>query len=179
MKIPSFAAAVAALALLSAAMPAAAKKQPELTPLQLQQMQARDLEASHDTAFAAVMTVLQDSGYRIGNADKDTGLITGSASTSSKLTWAPFVGFGRGKKTPVVSAYIEQRGPKMSRVRLNFVMGRASSNQFGNNADEEPILDPKVYQDAFEKIEQAVFIRQAMDAPSATSDPVSTPVVTP
>ena len=54
----------------------------------------------------------------------------------------------------------------MSRVRLNFVMGKVRNNSsFGGITDETPITDPVVYQDAFEKINQAVFVRMAMDAP--------------
>ena len=72
------------------------------------------------------MTILQDSGYRIQAADKDTGLITATASTKAKMTWVPFVGFGKSKKTPVVSAYIEDRGAG-SRIRLSFVMAKTKS----------------------------------------------------
>lgn len=156
----------AASALLSVAFvlasPAAlAKKQPELSPLAIQQMQTRDFEFDKSIVFSSVMTVLQDSGYRIGSADKETGLITGTASTSGKTTWMPFVGFGRSKKTPVVSAFIEEIGPKFTKVRLNFVMTKASSNGFGSNQDEEPILDQSVYQQAFEKVDQAIFVRSA------------------
>lgn len=157
-----FFAATTALAVLACPSMALAKKKPEMSTLELQQIQSKDFEASKSIVFSSVMTVLQDSGYRIGSADKDTGLITGTASTSSKLTWAPFVGFGRGKKTPVVSAYIEEIGSNYSKVRLNFVMGKITSNQFGSNGDEEPIYEPAVYKDAFEKIAQAVFIRQAL-----------------
>ena len=148
-------------------------KKPELSSLQLQQMQSRDVEASKPIAFSAVMTVLQDAGYRIGGADKDTGLITGTASTNSKVTWAPFIGFGRGKKTPVVSAYIEELSPSITRVRFNFVMTNFTSNQYGSDAGEEPIIDPVVYQTAFEKVEQAIFVRKAMapPPPSAASAP--------
>lgn len=67
-----------------------AKKKEVMSALQLQQLQSRDIEASKEQVFGAVMSVLQDSGYRIQAADKDTGLITGIASTSSKLTWKPF-----------------------------------------------------------------------------------------
>lgn len=158
-----FIAAAAAVALVGVS--GAEAKKREVTGLELQQMQARDLEASKSVVFSAVMSVLQDSGYRIGAADKDTGLITAVASTKSKMTWMPFVGFGRSKKTPVVSAYIEERSPRITSVRLNFVMGRASSNSWGSNADEEPITDPAVYTDAFERIQKAVFIRLAADAP--------------
>lgn len=166
---------IMALAAATAPVVAQAKK-PKMSPLEIQQMQSRDLEASKNIAFSAVMSVLQDEGYRVGSADKDTGLITAIASTSSKLTWMPFVGFGKSKKTPVVSAFIEEVGANITKVRLNFVMGKASSNQYGSNADEEPILDPLTYQDAFEKIQKAVFIKQAVaTAPAAVEAAVITP----
>jgi hypothetical protein len=147
-------------------------KKPQLSGLALQQIQSRDFEASKSVTFPAVMSVLQDDGYRIGSADRDTGLITGSASTKTKMTWLPFIGFGSSKKTPVVSAYIEDRGPNISRVRLSFVMGKISNNNsFGGVTDEEPILDTTVYQQAFERINQAVFLRLAMDAPVKPAEP--------
>lgn len=167
----------AAVLSLLIANPALAKKEPQLTGLELQQIQARDFEASKKDAFAAVMTVLQDSGYRIGNASYETGLVTAMASTKTKMTWLPFVGFGSSKKTPVVSAYIEDKSPTLSRIRLNFVMGKLKANaSFGGITDEEPINDPKTYQDAFEKISQAIFVRQAMSAPAAPL-PVPPPAV--
>lgn len=97
--------------LLTATTPAIAKKAPEMTGLQLQQIQSRDVEAPKEVAFSAVMSVLQDAGYRIGSADKDTGLITGTASTSSKMTYNLIWGFGKSKKTPIVSAYISLAAP--------------------------------------------------------------------
>ncbi len=159
-----------AAALLSSG--AFAEKKPKMSGLELQQMQSRDFEAPQKVAFAAVMSVLQDDGYSIGSADRETGLITGTASTKSKMTWLPFVGFGRSKKTPVVSAYIEERGAANSRIRLNFVMGKVSSSGGSVGlSDEEPILDPAVYQSAFEKIDKAVFLRLSIDAQNkATSD---------
>jgi hypothetical protein len=159
---------------------ATAKDKAKATGLELQQIQSRDFEVPKGTSFSAVMTVLQDEGYRIGNADKDTGLITGVASTESKMTWMPFVGFGRKKKTPVVSAYIEDRGAKLSRIRLNFVMGRYKASQYGADSDEKPISDPAVYQQAFEKIQKEIFVRLAMDAPpqapAAAAEPAPVPI---
>jgi hypothetical protein len=163
-----------AISFSAAAFPAEAKKKPQLSGLELQQLQSKDFDAPKAVTFPAVMSVLQDSGYRIGSADRDTGLITATASTKTKMTWLPFIGFGTSKKTPVVSAFIEDRGLGMSRVRLNFVMGKiTNNNQLGGLSDEEPILDPVVYRDAFEKVSQAVFVRQTLDAqtqpaPSAT-----------
>ncbi|MBB5687209.1 hypothetical protein [Sphingobium boeckii] len=140
-----------------------AKKEPKISGLELQQMQSKDIEGSKEIVFGAVMSVFQDAGYRIQAADKDTGLITGLGSTSGKVTYNLFMGFGKSKKTPIVSAYIEQIGPGITRVRINFVMGKLKSTIYGAGAqDEEPILDPIVYQEAFEKIDQAVFLRASM-----------------
>lgn len=154
--------------------PALAKKAPQISGLALQQMQARDYEVAKSVSFPAVMTVLQDSGYRIQSADRDTGLITATASTKSKTTWAPFVGFGKSKKTPVVSAFIEDRGVG-SRVRMNFILAKSKKGAYGMGwDDEEPILDQLVYRDAFERVEKEIFTRQALAAPSVGSSPVTT-----
>jgi len=142
------------------------KSQPQLSSLALQQIQSRDYEAGKDVSFPAVMTVLQDSGYRIAEADKDTGLITGTASTKSVTTYNIFWGLGKKKRTPVVSAFIEDRG-KGSRVRLNFVLTTSKNRIYGvGSADEEPINDPAIYRDAFEKIEKEIFVRLALAAPA-------------
>ena len=157
--------------------PAIAKKPPAVSPLALQQMQARDYDVSKAITFPSVMTVLQDSGYRIESADKDTGLITGTASTTSKTTYNLFWGLGKKKRTPVVSAFVEDRG-NGSRIRLNFVLATTKSRFYGvNSADEEPIADPAIYRDAFERIEKEIFVRQAMNAPTPTPQ-VTPPVAT-
>ena len=149
--------------------PALAKKAPPPTGLALQQLQSRDIEGSKEQVFGAVMSVLQDSGYRIQAADKDTGLITGIASTTAKMTYSLFTGFGKSKKSPIVSAFIEPRGPLATRVRLSFVMGKVKASLYGSQPqDEEPIYEPEVYQKAFEQINQTLFIRKNMDSPAAT-----------
>ena len=156
-----------AISLLAGPSVALAKKAPVPTGLELQQIQAKDIEGTKVAVFGAVMSVLQDSGYRIQAADKETGLITGIASTKGKMTYTLFVGFGKSKKTPIVSAFIEEKTPTITRVRLNFVMAKVKSSIYGAGAqDEEPIYDAEVYRDAFEKINQAVFIRSSVDTPS-------------
>lgn len=134
--------------------------QPKLSGLELQQIQAKDLETTPDIAFPAVMTVLQDSGYRIDSADKATGLITAVGSAEQKVTYNIWWGLGSKKKVPIVSAFIEARGPQYTRVRLSFVMSEAKSRK--SYSDEKPVTDPAVYRDAFERIEKEVFVRSAM-----------------
>lgn len=154
-----------------AAYPAQAKKKPEISGLALQQIQSRDYDAGKEVSFPSVMTVLQDAGYRIQEADKDTGLVVGVASTKSATTYNILWGFGKKKKTPVVSAFVEDRG-RGSRVRLNFVLTTTKSRVYGvGSSDEEPILDPAIYRDAFEKIEKEIFVRQALNAPAPRPAP--------
>lgn len=158
-RVAFLAAAGAALA----PIPAVAKDKNALTGLALQQIQARDFETTAEVLFPSVVSVLQDAGYRISEADKASGFVSGVGSAEQKLTFNWFWGFGKKKTVPVVSAFIEQRGPNISRLRLNFVMSKSKSRE--NMSDETPISDPAVYKDAFEKIEKEVFVRQAMNAP--------------
>jgi hypothetical protein len=171
--VKKFAFAIALAASWSA--PAAAERQPQLSGLELQQIQARDMETTIDVAFPAVMTVLQDAGYRIQSADKATGLIVAEGSSKKVTTYNLWFGIGSKKRVPTVSAFIESRGPQYTRVRLSFVMSlRKSRNAF---SDEEPITDPSVYRQAFEQIEKEIFTRNAMNA--AAPVPAATPTGAP
>lgn len=151
-----------------------------LSGLELQQIQSHDIEAEKTIVFSSVMSVLQDAGYRIQAADLETGLITGLGSSQSKLTYNLFWGFGKSKKTPFVSAYIEKLGPSITRVRFNFVMAKTKSTLYSSRPeDEEPITETAVYRDAFEKVDQAVFLRQSMNSTSPDPAPVPAASVVP
>lgn len=157
-----FATSVVMAISLTLSVSAVAAKDKKPSGLALQQIQSRDFDANYDSVFPSVVTVLQDAGYRIQSADKNSGLITGVASTKSKLSYG-LTGWGKKKKTPVVSAFVEARGTSAARVRLSFVMAKTKSSLYGmNSADEDPILDAAIYQDAFEKISQALFVRTSM-----------------
>ena len=61
-----------------------------------------------------------------------------------------------------VTASVEEFGTKSTRVRLNFVAKKFRSGLRGQQAsDEVAIQDSKPYENAFEKIGEAIFIRQA------------------
>jgi hypothetical protein len=158
---------LAGLVAVSFATPTLAKDKQELAPMQLQSMQTKEFETTKDQAFGAVMTVLQDAGYRIQSGDIQSGLITGVGSTTGKLSYSMWSGFGKKKLTPIVSAFIEQMGP-VSKIRLNFVMAKVKSTVYGSQPqDEEPIIESAIYQDAFEKISQVLFVRQSLMSASA------------
>jgi hypothetical protein len=67
---------------------------------------------------------------------------------------------GSEQKT-VVTVAVEAVGSKKSRVRLNFVDKTRGGGVFGSGENDTPILDPVIYQNAFDKISETVFINTA------------------
>jgi hypothetical protein len=56
-------------------------------------------------------------------------------------------------------------------------MAKIKSSLYGSQPqDEEPIIEAEVYQDAFNKIDQALFIRASMNQPAPALGP--TPAAT-
>jgi len=128
---------------------------PPQTALQIQSIQQRDFEAPKDLTFAATLTVLQDLGYIVGGADTQTGFITAQGAAQK----ASF----RTDSQSKVTAFVESTGEERSRVRLNFLVANEKQSMYTGrvrNADES-ILDPAIYEHAFDKIGEAVFVRMA------------------
>ena len=129
------------------------------TPLEIQSMQTRDFEVDRNTAFRAVLSVFQDVGYIVESADNETGFITGSSPTDSKTN----IWFGtKDSKTTRATAFVEELRPNLSRVRLTFVNAYSSSSSYGQYSEKDTvILEPEAYASAFERIENAIFVRTA------------------
>ncbi len=176
------------------ASPADAKKPPVLTPMELQALQSREFQTGKDQVFPSVMSVFQDLGYQIGNADVTTGFITAGSANKNKTGFFEAMAGMRSSGASRVTAFIETMPSGLTRVRLNFMNTKNSSSVYGSSsAKDTPILEPKTYQIAFEHIEEALFERGALTktpvaattaAPSVTpaAAPVATaapPVVTP
>jgi hypothetical protein len=137
----------------------ATKKAPEMTPLQIQALQTRDFEEGKGIVFPSVISVFQDLGYTIKNADKDTGLIMAESVAKSDSTSRLF-GVSSVSQTSA-TAFIEEIG-RITKVRLNFVTVNNKSYGYGQTDREDTaILDGETYRNAFERIENAVFVRKA------------------
>lgn len=134
------------------------------TSLEIQAIQARNFDADRTTTFRSVLSVLQDLGYIVGSASLETGFITAESATQADTGGAAFVNalFGvRGEGKTAVTASVEEFG-KSTRVRLNFLSKRTTSGSYGYRAnDETPIENPDIYNNAFDKIGEAIFIRNA------------------
>jgi hypothetical protein len=138
----------------------ASAKRPEMTSLQIQAIQLKEYDSTKEIVFPSVISVFQDIGYIISNADLETGIITAESAAENNPAMAVFLGVSVVKQTKV-TAFVEQIG-STTRVRLNFVEIEKSSSGYGQNDRKDmPILDTKIYQNAFNKIGDAIFIRSS------------------
>lgn len=125
--------------------------------LELQAIQAKEFETNKKTAFASTLSVFQDLGYVVGNANLDTGLI--NAKSPTQQSFVPFV--GQVMKDVKATAFVEELVPGRTKIRLNFVNSTQSSSGYGMRGErDQPIEDPQMYQDVFVKVQQAIFIRK-------------------
>jgi hypothetical protein len=156
----------------------------QLTPLEIQAMQSREYETAKDITFPSVVSVFQDLGYTINGADLNTGFVNAASAAQQQgpsMAEALFVGRLANTYTNQTraTAFIESTPSGGSRVRLNFVVGTQASSGYGQqSANDTPILDASVYQNAFEKLETAIFMRSASAAPApvASTAEASQPV---
>ncbi len=155
--------ALISLAALLAGCVATPSKAPK-SSLEIQAIQARMFETDKSTTFKSVLSVLQDLGYVVQTASLETGIITAQSPTkqdgSGGAIFAQLFGNVRSEGRTFVTASLEDFSAKQTRVRLNFVDRRFRSGAYGQQAtDEEPVYDAKIYENAFEKISEAIFIR--------------------
>ena len=133
---------------------------PTMTPLEIQSLQTREYENEKPIVFTSVISVFQDLGYTVRSADKDTGFITAESAATSDAASKFWLGISNVSQTSA-TAFVERIGNTTS-VRLNFVTSSEKSSAYGQTDREDtPVLDAKIYQNAFERIENAIFVRSA------------------
>tara|TARA_Y100000389_G_C17100745_1_gene335807 strand:- start:32 stop:508 length:477 start_codon:yes stop_codon:yes gene_type:complete len=131
-----------------------------LTPLEIQSMQSRSYDHPKDVVFPSVMSVFQDLGYSINSADMATGLITAESTAASNKALKFWLGITKVSQTKA-NAFIEEISGQ-TKVRINFVITNKKSFGYGQtDREDNQILTSEPYQNAFEKIENAVFIRSS------------------
>lgn len=129
-----------------------------LTPLEIQSMQTRTYDNKKEVVFPSVMSVLQDLGYSIKVADINTGLITAESTAKSNAAMKFWLGIAEVSQTNADSFIEEING--RTKVRINFINVVKQSSAYGqDDRTDQQILDPVPYQSAFDKIENAIFIR--------------------
>ena len=134
---------------------------PEPTPLELQTLQSREYEQDKQVVFSSVMSVFQDMGYTPTSADLETGFISAESAAQGGFNILDLLVDDTTVVQTRATAYIERIG-EGTRVRLSFVEVRSTSSVAGQTDRRDvQVLDPMVYQNAFERIEQAIFVRSA------------------
>ena len=142
---------------------------PDPAPLQIQAFQTKEFAADKRLVFGAAVSVFQDLGYIVQSADLDTGFITAASPAGNRIRFWEIVGGLTVSGQTKATAFIEQVRADVVSVRLNFVNATRISTKEGQTTDEDnPILDPKAYEVAFDKIENAIFVRSA----GSTTSPV-------
>lgn len=154
-------AVVAAIGILAIGGCAVQPQAPQKTSLEIQSIQSKSFETDKKVAFNSVVSVLQDLGYIIGSASLDTGFITAEGAVQNQTGFWDAMGGVRREHKTAVTASVEEMKENSTRVRLNFVLRQKRSAQYGQQAnDDQPIQDAKIYQNAFDKIDEAIFIRK-------------------
>lgn len=159
--------------------PVSAQRQPKLTPIEVQALQSREYETTKTILFASVISVLQDLGYTIESAETEAGFIRGNSPTSDRVNfWEAMAGVTSARNTKV-TAFVEPMMGNRARVRLNFVNTKEMSGRYGQgNRRDTPVLDPKTYQVAWEKIDEAIFVRSATAEQAPAAAPAAPTVPT-
>ncbi|UVO52115.1 hypothetical protein M0208_16945 [Sphingomonas sp. SUN019] len=151
-----------------------AKKKPQLTPMELQALQSHEYETSKEVLFASVVSVFQDLGYQLENADMPSGFITASSATQNKTNFLEAFAGQRSSGNTRATAFVEAMPNKMARVRLNFLNSKSSSSAYGQQSkNDKPILDPLTYKVAWDKIDEAIFVRNATNASAQPGTPAT------
>jgi hypothetical protein len=130
---------------------------PTKTSLELQAIQSREFETPKRIAFASAISVFQDFGYQITSSDLDTGYIAAKSPTQHD-GWYGI----RTMKDTKATAFVEELRPGVTKVRLSFVntLERSGTGVYAAKVVQDtPIEDPAVYNNAFVKIQEAIFIR--------------------
>ena len=133
---------------------------PALTPAEIQSIQSRQYDEKKEVVFASVVSVFQDLGYQIAAADLATGIITSQSAAANDAAYAFWTGVAKNTQTNA-TAFVETIGSTTS-VRLNFVTSSNESFGYGQQRKNEvPVTDSQIYQNACEKVENAIFMRSS------------------
>ncbi|MBN1829836.1 MAG: hypothetical protein JW884_11940 [Deltaproteobacteria bacterium] len=138
--------------------------------LQYRQMQTRRFETNDESKIlASSAALLQDLGFNIDESETDLGIIVGSKDRSAVET-AQVVGavifavlFGvpmpTDKNQKMRACVVTNPvGEERSHIAVRVTFQRMVWNTQGQCTKRECLRDPKMYQEFFEKLSQAIFL---------------------
>ncbi len=143
---------------------AAVPKQPEMTQLQIRQMQTREYDAPRKIVMEAALAFLQDEGYIIKNADSDLGIIHATRDVELGARWSKF--FAKAfnddatwetNSVHEMSVNVRKFG-ETSKVRI-ISQVKVYDNK-GAVSRVRQINEENFYRDIFSKIDKGVFLQK-------------------
>ncbi len=143
-------------------------KKPELTQLQIRQMQTRQIPAGDvKKVLTVALAVLQDDGFSVQNANTELGLLSASKQLHEEDVDEASTAFAKGfmgsmggvsrhtftsiEATVTVAAFGEE-----TRVRMSARLAQSG----GGNIRYEAVTEPEYYQAFFTKLEKGLFIER-------------------
>ncbi|MCB2054878.1 MAG: hypothetical protein KDE35_11635 [Geminicoccaceae bacterium] len=144
------------------------KKKPELTQLQIREMQTREYETDDTKQIQRVaLAVLQDDGFVVANANTELGLLSASKNLHEKQVddastafFKGFLGFwsiSTEEWSNIETTLTVNPFGSRTRVRLSARLTAAGSD---GSSNYEAITEPEFYQDFFTKLEKGLFIER-------------------
>jgi hypothetical protein len=139
---------------------------PELTQLEVRQLQTREYKSTPTIVMKAVIAALQDEGFIISSSNPELGLVTAAmekyevdTATKSRAEFWQGAGSGTYQTTKrwEASASINKHG-EVVRVRINIV-AKALTNT-GGLVWSQPVYEADIYQTIFSKVDKAVFLEK-------------------
>lgn len=140
---------------------------PEMSQLQVREMQTRLYpDVTEGATLKALMAALLDEGYIIGTVQPELGVVTAAKElyeVDEKTKSIAEFNYGSGSGTYQTtkrfeaSALVDKHGDSV-RVRIN-IIAKAVSNA-GGNIWSQPVYDAETYQRLFSKINKAVFLEK-------------------
>jgi hypothetical protein len=149
---------------------------PPANTLELRSMQTRQLSGPNKTALLHAATqTMQDLGFTIQESASDVGVISATKSRDAEETGQVAGAVALTLLGAVAGVYVEPVWDTDQKINVTFVETPSSSakqsdvrvsfdrtirnNQ--NNYRSEIILEPKIYQEFFQKLEQSLFLEKS------------------
>jgi hypothetical protein len=135
---------------------AAETPQLKKTSLELLAIQSREFETNKKMAFASVLSVFQDLGYIVNSAELGTGFITAKSPIKNESDRSH-----SAMTCTQATAFVEELKKSTVRIRLNFLESMEYVYDKGRKDVYETVIeDPIIYQNAFTRIQEGLFIRK-------------------
>lgn len=168
-----FALVLVALMILSAGCaPAVPREALTLSPqtIELRQLQTRYFDTKDENMIlSSCNAVIQDLGFNLDESETDLGVLVASkqrdATDIGQIVGSIFMALLTGVATPVddeqtirVCLVTCPCGEELDRMSVRVTFQRIIVNTQGQVSRREGVVDPKIYQEFFNKLSQSVFL---------------------